>query len=278
MAETLSAGPADDMHRGGWVSGSTWVWQTRPDPRRRRMVMPRLPTRVGRIGAAVGLLLTVASCSLVSGPVTGPGTIALSTGFDLGQVGYERSEFFVGWSRAQLRADGAAHRRRQVGRTSGSRGPAAGFKTRFVVYRPTDASKFNGTVVVEWLNVTAGADLADRLGHGAQRVRPRAATRGSACRHRPSASTRSRRSHPPGTARSSHPGDSYSYDIFTEVGRHIRATDSERARRAHAATLDRHRRVAVGEPAGHLHQRGPPAGRTSTTDSWCTAARQAARR
>ncbi len=35
---------------------------------------------------------------------------------------------------------------------------AGGFKTRLVVYRPTDPAKFNGTVYVEWLNVSAGFD------------------------------------------------------------------------------------------------------------------------
>ena len=33
------------------------------------------------------------------------------------------------------------------------------FKTRFVVYRPLDATKFNGTVIVSWNNVSAGHDL-----------------------------------------------------------------------------------------------------------------------
>ena len=33
------------------------------------------------------------------------------------------------------------------------------YRTRIVVRRPVDASKFNGTVVVEWLNVTSGHDL-----------------------------------------------------------------------------------------------------------------------
>ena len=33
------------------------------------------------------------------------------------------------------------------------------FKTRFVVYRPADPKRFNGTVVVCWNNVTAGYEL-----------------------------------------------------------------------------------------------------------------------
>ena len=34
----------------------------------------------------------------------------------------------------------------------------APYKTRIVVYRPTDPARFDGTVVVEWLNVTGGID------------------------------------------------------------------------------------------------------------------------
>ena len=34
------------------------------------------------------------------------------------------------------------------------------FSTRFVVERPADPARFNGTVWVEWLNVTAGTDAA----------------------------------------------------------------------------------------------------------------------
>jgi hypothetical protein len=33
------------------------------------------------------------------------------------------------------------------------------FKTRLLVYRPSDAKRFNGTVVVCWNNVTAGYEL-----------------------------------------------------------------------------------------------------------------------
>src|SRR5262249_14431130 len=37
---------------------------------------------------------------------------------------------------------------------------AAPFKVRILVRRPKDASRFNGVVVVEWLNVTAQAEGA----------------------------------------------------------------------------------------------------------------------
>ncbi len=39
---------------------------------------------------------------------------------------------------------------------------AAPYKTRIVVYRPADATAFNGTVVMSWNNVSAGYDIYDR--------------------------------------------------------------------------------------------------------------------
>ena len=57
--------------------------------------MVRCVRRWGSIGIGFSLLLVAASCSFVQGPVTGPGNIALTTGFDVGQVGYQRSEYFL---------------------------------------------------------------------------------------------------------------------------------------------------------------------------------------
>jgi hypothetical protein len=42
------------------------------------------------------------------------------------------------------------------------------YATRLIVRRPSDAQKFNGSVVVEWLNVTAGYDVDIEWGHMAQ--------------------------------------------------------------------------------------------------------------
>lgn len=44
------------------------------------------------------------------------------------------------------------------------------YKTRIVVRRPTSERRFNGTVIMEWQNVTAGYDL-DALWHGDQLTR-----------------------------------------------------------------------------------------------------------
>jgi hypothetical protein len=94
----------------------------------------------------------------VIGPITGglhhhPFT---SSPVPVGLAGYTEQEFFV---------KGIATGYRQVG-TWGSDGrwtarPAetASYETRILVRRPADPARFNGTVVVEWLNVSFNIDV-----------------------------------------------------------------------------------------------------------------------
>src|SRR5262245_33980870 len=101
----------------------------------------------------------------------------------------------------------------------------AAYTVRLLVRRPTDAKRFNGIVVVEWLNVTAQAEgAADFMqmeeeivregyawvGVGAQAVGVNAPRTGlkawDAARY----------------ATLSHPGDAYSYDIFSQAARAVR--------------------------------------------------------
>ena len=91
-----------------------------------------------------------------------------------------------------------------------------------IVHRPVDPKQFNGTVVVEWLNVSIGADVGVdwAFGHNelirrgfawvgvsAQSVGVNAAKAADPARY----------------GALSHPGDSYSYDMFTQAGRAVRA-------------------------------------------------------
>ena len=46
------------------------------------------------------------------------------------------------------------------GRITVRPGATAPYTTRIVVRRPSDPKKFNGTVLVEWLNVSGGTDAA----------------------------------------------------------------------------------------------------------------------
>src|SRR5690606_868847 len=75
-----------------------------------------------------------------------------------GPAGYVESEFFL---------SGVASSYREVGEwTSDGRWEKevdeadVPFTTRMIVNRPKDPKHFNGTVWVEWLNVTTGADVA----------------------------------------------------------------------------------------------------------------------
>lgn len=129
------------------------------------------------IGVGVSLLAAAATYALVLDParagaaavpnpaVTGPipSTVApgdpahdypfFSTQFDLASQGYTEEEFFF---------EGAATRYDVANGQLTTATPIDGdhpYKTRMVVRRPTDPKKFNGTVVVEWYNVTVGFDV-----------------------------------------------------------------------------------------------------------------------
>jgi len=160
----------------------------------------------------------------VSGPVTGGQgvPVVFPTSFDLSQVGYEESEFFVSGTAASFTPVGTLG---GDGRWSVTAASTAPYTTRIVVRRPIQARRFNGTVVVEWLNVSGGVDadpdwteshnelIRDGfawVGVSAQAVGVNALTSEDAVRY----------------ASLTHPGDSFSYDMFSQAGRAIRADAS----------------------------------------------------
>jgi hypothetical protein len=178
----------------------------------------RIMTRAGRIGVVVGMLLT-AACATVTGPITGPGDISLLIGPDPALIGYQRSEFFqsgIATSYAPavpLTNDG----KWQLARDAST---AAQYKTRFVVYRPVDASRFNGTVVVEWLNVSTGRDVpSDWIMAHNEFVRSGSVWVGVSAQ---AVGVNTLRALGGRYSSLAHPGDSYSYDIFSHAGQRIR--------------------------------------------------------
>jgi Alpha/beta hydrolase domain len=70
-----------------------------------------------------------------------------STWYDLDAAGFVEEEFYI---------SGNADAYSTTGALVGADIP---YKSRIIVRRPRDAAKFNGTVLVEWQNVTAGYDL-----------------------------------------------------------------------------------------------------------------------
>lgn len=73
-----------------------------------------------------------------------------ATPMDLAKHGYVEEEFFI---------EGQANAyNTPPGQTGSVKDTGHPFKTRIVVRRPRSASKFNGTVIVEWYNVSQGHD------------------------------------------------------------------------------------------------------------------------
>ena len=85
-----------------------------------------------------------------------------STNFDLAKVGYEQAEYFISGT---AHSYGSAMPLTDDGKWSVTETGSAPFKTRIVVYRPTDPKTFDGTVSLEWLNVTGGLDSGANWTH-----------------------------------------------------------------------------------------------------------------
>jgi hypothetical protein len=157
-----------------------------------------------------------------------------------------------GWVEEEFAAAGTATSYRAVGElpTDGrfelAEDATAEFRTRIVVRRPADAADFNGTVVVEWLNVSGGVDanpdysyMADELVRGgyawvgvsAQRIGIEGGAVAVGAPGGEGLAGRGLRGiDPERYGDLHHPGDAFAYDIYTQVARALRgsgAADSE---------------------------------------------------
>ena len=158
----------------------------------------------------------------VSGPILPANQIILSTG-DPDLQAYAKQEFFLEGSATSytpelpLPDDGKLVVSANPETTDGN------YKTRLVVLRPLDKAKFNGTVIVEWLNVTAGADVAQEWTYAHNEfIRSGYAWIGVSAQARGVDFLVQR----PRYASLVHPGDSYSYDIFSDSGRAVQEAAS----------------------------------------------------
>jgi hypothetical protein len=189
------------------------------------------PTAASASGPAPAVLprSTVPTPAL-EGPISGPGTPSvLSTTFDLATVGYQEDEYFISGKATSYRLVGGAPTN---GRWKVSPLSTARYKTRLLVYRPSDPKKFNGTVVVEWLNESAGEDTApDWIGDHTQLIRQGFAYVGVSAQALGvnggtgvlgAAGAGLKKTNPKRYGTLHHPGDAYSYDIFSQAGQAIR--------------------------------------------------------
>ena len=181
----------------------------------------------------------------VTGPVAGqPGIIM--AGFDLAQFGYTLEEFFVEGAATSYQSAGPAGADGYWEVTPSGQAP---FATRLVVCRPSDPAAFTGTVVLEWLNVSAGFDapaywmLTHRhvmrsgwawVGVSAQRRGVEgggglfdgaddAAEQSAPAPRRIMTLPALKESDPARYGGLSHPGDAFCFDIFAQAARAVRA-------------------------------------------------------
>jgi hypothetical protein len=191
-----------------------------------RLVRALVMTLAVFAGVAVSTTNTAAAASqsaspsgpTLTGPVPGTPTIA-STSFDLATVGYEQAEFFLSGTASSYRPTAPLT---TDGRWSTAPSTTAPYTTRAVVYRPVSPARFNGTVVVEWLNVSGGVDAAPdwTLAHDAL-IDDGYAWVGVSVQAAGLDATKT--SNPQRYAALTHPGDSYSYDLFAQAGATVRS-------------------------------------------------------
>ncbi|HEX4429705.1 MAG TPA: alpha/beta hydrolase domain-containing protein [Frankiaceae bacterium] len=175
--------------------------------------------------------------AVFSGPVTGgKGINLLTPGKPQSTPDLAESEYFASGTAASYTADATP----ESGDWSLHPDTKASYRTRIVVRLPKDPKRFNGTVVLEWLNVSAGSDTdpdyayaaaeLDRSGYAwvgvsAQQAGIEGSKLGDiASQLLPGVHVSGlRRADPARYSSLHHPGDAFSYDMFTQVARALRS-------------------------------------------------------
>jgi hypothetical protein len=184
-------------------------------------------------GAATGAKGTYGAAAVLTGPITTGHIIEPETGLpsQLSTYGYEEQEYFASGTATAFTAKSEP----SDGKWSVTPTTRASYRTRIIVRRPKDAAKFNGTVVVEWMNVSAGESAPDwdylnpelmREGYAWVGVSAQAlgVDGGSAIlgsvKGAPSGGLVNEEPARYGTLH--HPGDQYALDMYAQIGNALR--------------------------------------------------------
>lgn len=166
----------------------------------------------------------------VTGPVTGGmGKMFSATIVDLAAYGYAEEEFF-------FEGDADSYKLQDNmtmdGKWALAKSNKAYFKSRMIVRRPVDAKKYNGTVIIEWLNVSAGADGDPGFMYNSQEIlREGYAWVGVSAQAvgiqgggfaMMQGVPPLKKYDPERYGSLNHPGDAYSYDIYTRAARVVK--------------------------------------------------------
>jgi Alpha/beta hydrolase domain len=168
----------------------------------------------------------------VTGPITGGSTGKPFTAapIDLASFGYVEEEYFIEGNATAYGFQGTAG---SDGLWSVKATTRAHYKTRLLVRHPSDPVKFNGTVLVEWLNVSGGVDDDPEFSFGhVELLRSGFAYVGVSAQAQgvigggfslgPAGSEPLVQWDPARYGSLQHPGDNYSYDIFTQAADVVR--------------------------------------------------------
>ncbi len=187
----------------------------------------------------------ITSAATITGPITGGERGEPFSLVDVADEGYVSEEFFI---------EGTAHAYELIegehtpdGKWSSKRSDTtAPFKTRMLVVRPSEPDRFNGTVLVFWLNVTAGFELGSAAGEA---LRGYAWVGVSAQKVGidgfPQDPQGLKAWDPTRYGSLVHPGDVYSYSIFTQVAQSL-SPERDKSSLDPMAGLKVERLIAVG--------------------------------
>jgi Alpha/beta hydrolase domain len=159
-------------------------------------------------------------------PVPGPQPMPAGA-YDLAALGYVEEEFTLSGDAASYRLAGE---RTRDGRWIAEAGNGRPFTTRLLVRRPADGTEFSGTVIVEWMNVSGGIDappiwmmththLVRRRHAWVGVTAQRAGIEGGGLVDN---GMHLKKLFPDRYAILSHPGDAWSYAIFSQAGNAVR--------------------------------------------------------
>jgi Alpha/beta hydrolase domain len=178
-------------------------------------------------------------------PAEGASLIAGAWDPTLKAAGYNEHEYFVSGTAFSYQATGPEN---DAGTWTVAPAAPAPYRTRIVVRTPTNPSRFNGTVVVEWLNVSGGGDGAvDSVYLSPELERAGFAWVGVSAQ---TVGVNNLRQKDPARYGSlTDPGDQYSYDIYTQVARALLTGGHSNP----LAPLHPERLLAVGESQSALY-------------------------
>jgi hypothetical protein len=180
------------------------------------------------LGPAGQANAAVAQPAIAPAPAAGSPFLGLGA-FDLGAQGYVVEEYFISGPATSFKLTGEPT---PDGAWTAQPAGTAPYATRIVVVRPKDPKKFNGTVVVEWLNVTGGLDAGpdwtyshrEMLRSGYAYVGVSAQKVGvEGGQSLGGAGMPLKKANPARYGTLVHPGDNYAFDIFSQAGAAVKS-------------------------------------------------------